>query len=129
MPLDDDLSVNKYLPLQKEKKYQEMLDLAISQEGKVSRYWEIVALRSLERYDEGLEKGLSYGEYFKDKWKVLYYKEMGVFVETIDAVKNGTEGKYWQYFVNDKLGEVAADKKTIKESDKIEWRFEVPPAF
>lgn len=57
------------------------------------------------------------------------YKEMGVFVETIDAVKNGTEGKYWQYFVNDKLGEVAADKKTIKESDEIEWRFEVPPDF
>ena len=58
-----------------------------------------------------------------------FYKEMGVFVETIDAVKNGTEDKYWQYFVNDKLGEVAADKKTIKEDDEIEWRFEVPPDF
>ena len=54
---------------------------------------------------------------------------MGVFVETIDLVKNGTEGKYWQYFINDKLGEVAADKKTIKEDDKIEWRFEVPLDF
>ncbi|OIP75379.1 MAG: hypothetical protein AUK07_01660 [Parcubacteria group bacterium CG2_30_36_21] len=58
-----------------------------------------------------------------------FYKGMGVFVETIGTVKNGTEGKYWQYFINDKLGEVAADKKTIKEGDKIEWRFEVPPDF
>ena len=58
-----------------------------------------------------------------------FCKEMGVFVETIGGVKNGTEGKYWQYFINDKLGEVAADKKTIKEGDKIEWRFEVPLDF
>lgn len=67
----------------------------------------------------------------REKFEVgsTFYKEMGVFVETIDAVKNGTEGKYWQYFVNDKLGEVAADKKTIKEGDKIEWTFEVPPDF
>ena len=67
----------------------------------------------------------------REKFEVgsTFYKEMGVFVETVDGVKNGTEGKYWQYFVNDKLGEVAADKKTIKEGDKIEWRFEVPPDF
>ena len=67
----------------------------------------------------------------REKFEVssTFYKGMGVFVETIDAVKNGTEGKYWQYFVNDKLGDVAADKKTIKEGDEIEWRFEVPPDF
>jgi len=67
----------------------------------------------------------------REKFEVdsTFYKEMGIFVETIDAMKNGIEGKYWQYFVNDKLGEVAADKKTIKESDQVEWRFEVPPDF
>ncbi len=67
----------------------------------------------------------------REKFEVssTFYEGMGVFVETIDLVKNGTEGKYWQYFINDKLGEVAADKKTIKEDDKIEWRFEVPPSF
>lgn len=58
-----------------------------------------------------------------------FYEGMGVFVETIDSVENGTEGKYWQYFINDELGEVAADKKTIKEGDKIEWIFEVPLGF
>jgi len=51
---------------------------------------------------------------------------MGVFIESINGVKNGTDGRYWQYWVNDKLGEVAADKKEIKGGDKIEWRFEVP---
>lgn len=58
--------------------------------------------------------------------KSTIYKGMGVFVESIDGVKNGINGKYWQYWVNDKLGEVAADKKEIKGGDKIEWRFEVP---
>ncbi len=57
------------------------------------------------------------------------YKDMGVFVESIDGLKNGTENKYWQYWVNDKLGEVASDKKKVKGSDKIEWKFEVPPEF
>ena len=67
----------------------------------------------------------------REKFEVssTFYEGMGVFVETIDLVENGTEGKYWQYFINDKLGDVAADKKTIKEGDKIEWRFEVPPSF
>ena len=57
------------------------------------------------------------------------YPGMGVFVESIQGVKNGTDNKYWQYWVNDKLGEVAADKKEVKAGDKIEWRFEVPPEF
>lgn len=57
------------------------------------------------------------------------YKDMGVFVESIDGKKNGTENKYWQYWVNDKLGEVAADKKKVKGNDEIEWKFDVPPEF
>jgi len=58
--------------------------------------------------------------------KSTIYPGMGVFIESINGVKNGTDGRYWQYWVNDKLGEVAADKKEIKGGDKIEWRFEVP---
>ena len=51
--------------------------------------------------------------------------DFGVFVESIDGYKNGADNKYWQYWVNDKLGEVAADKKQVKDGDKIEWRFEI----
>lgn len=51
--------------------------------------------------------------------------DFGVFVESIDGYKNGTDNKYWQYWINDKLGEVAADKKQVKDGDKIEWKFEL----
>jgi len=48
----------------------------------------------------------------------------GVFLESIDGIKNGDDGKYWQYYVNDVLGDLAADKKILKDGDTLEWRFE-----
>lgn len=69
-----------------------------------------------------LEK-LAQRENFELSSKV--YPEMGVFVESIDGVKNGRDDKYWQYWVNDELGEVAADKKKVQKDDKIEWKFEI----
>ena len=53
------------------------------------------------------------------------YPEMGIFVKSISEAKGGTDNKWWQYWVNDKLGDVAADKKQVKNGDKIEWKFEV----
>jgi hypothetical protein len=52
------------------------------------------------------------------------YPEMGVLVESIDSVKNGTDGKYWQYWVNDELPMLAADKMQIQGGDTVEWKFE-----
>lgn len=57
------------------------------------------------------------------------YPEMGVFVESISQKKGGDGNRWWQYWVNDKLGEVAADKKQIKPGDKVEWRYEIPLQF
>ncbi|MCK4524995.1 MAG: DUF4430 domain-containing protein [Candidatus Andersenbacteria bacterium] len=51
----------------------------------------------------------------------------GVFIESINGIKNGDDGKYWQYYINDVLGDVAADKKVLKEGNNIEWRFEEVP--
>jgi len=51
------------------------------------------------------------------------YKGMGMLVENIDGVKNGTDNKYWQYWVNGKLPMVSADQKEVKKGDKIEWKF------
>jgi len=64
----------------------------------------------------------------RENFKLEYtlYEGMGVFVETINGTKNGEDGKYWQYWTNNKLGEVAADKKNIKGGDEVEWRFDVP---
>ncbi len=61
----------------------------------------------------------------REKFKIEFtiYKEMGVLVESIDGVRNGTDNKYWQYWVNGELPMVAADKKEIKGGDKVEWKF------
>ncbi|KPJ57529.1 hypothetical protein AMJ49_00155 [Parcubacteria bacterium DG_74_2] len=60
--------------------------------------------------------------------EITLYKEMGVFVESIDGVRNGTDNKYWQYWVNGELPMVAADKKDVKKGDKVEWKF-APSTF
>ena len=67
---------------------------------------------------------ISYGK--KNNIEIKYnnnYK-YGVFIESIGGVQNGAEGRYWQYYVNGILGSVAADKKSLKKGDMIEWRFE-----
>ena len=57
------------------------------------------------------------------------YPEMGVLVESIGGTASGQDNKYWQYWVNNVLGEVAADKKFLKAGDKVEWKFDIAPAF
>jgi hypothetical protein len=49
---------------------------------------------------------------------------MGVLVESIDGIKNGTGNKYWQYWINGELPMVSADKQEVKNEDKIEWKFD-----
>ena len=60
--------------------------------------------------------------------ETTYYDEMGVLVESIDKVNNGIDDKYWQYWVNDELPMVAADKMMPKSNDTVEWKFE-PVSF
>lgn len=51
--------------------------------------------------------------------------DFGVFVEEIDGVKNSEkEKKYWMFYVNDKLSEVGASAKKLKNKDKVVWKFE-----
>jgi len=45
-------------------------------------------------------------------------------VESIDRVKNGINNKYWQYWVNDELPMVSADKMQLEKDDVVEWKFE-----
>ncbi len=67
----------------------------------------------------------------KEKFTVTYkvYPEMGVLIQGINGIISGTEEKYWQYWVDDTLGEVACDNKFIKAGDKIEWKFDTVPTF
>lgn len=50
--------------------------------------------------------------------------DIGVLIETIGDAKNGNSGKYWLYYVNGEMPQVAADKKEIKAGDKVEFKFE-----
>jgi len=67
---------------------------------------------------------LSKKKNFEISYKI--YPNMGVFIESIAGFRNGTDGKYWQYWVNGKLPMVSADKMKIQTGDTIEWKFEKP---
>lgn len=49
----------------------------------------------------------------------------GKAVESIDGVKNGTGGRYWIYYVNDKEMQVGAGAYTVQPDDIIEWKFKL----
>ena len=49
----------------------------------------------------------------------------GVFIEQIGNLAN-TKDKTWIYYVNGASGDVAADKKTLKNGDVVEWRYTKP---
>jgi hypothetical protein len=51
--------------------------------------------------------------------------DFGIFVESIGGVEN-TKERAWIYFVNDKAGEVASDKYTLKAGDVVEWKYIKP---
>lgn len=48
----------------------------------------------------------------------------GSLVESIDGLANGTDKKYWIYYVNGQTAEVGADQYTLKAGDVVEWKFE-----
>ncbi|MBI4262072.1 DUF4430 domain-containing protein [Candidatus Uhrbacteria bacterium] len=47
----------------------------------------------------------------------------GVFIRQIGGKKNGTEKKYWQYWVNGQFAMVAADKQVLQSGDTLLWKF------
>ena len=50
--------------------------------------------------------------------------DMGIFVEAIENKENGSEGKYWLYYVNGEMPMVSTDKYLLKAGDKVEFKFE-----
>jgi len=113
-----------YLAALKEIKENRVYYIISKGEENISEY-QITEITGDETVFSLLEK-LSQKEKFEIK--TTQY-DFGIFVESIADCENGTDGKFWQYWLNDKLGEVAADKKEVKKGDKIEWKFEVPPDF
>lgn len=54
-----------------------------------------------------------------------YYDEFdSTIINSINNAVSGTDGKYWQYSVNDILPNVGADKYFITNGDVVKWSFE-----
>jgi len=57
-----------------------------------------------------------------------YYEQFdAILIDSINNDENGMDGKYWQYYVNEDIPMVGADKCSISNGDYIKWRFEIPP--
>ncbi len=58
-----------------------------------------------------------------------YYAQFdSTLINSINNAVGGTDGKYWQYYVNSQLPEVGADKCPVINGDILTWSFEVPPS-
>jgi hypothetical protein len=54
-----------------------------------------------------------------------YYAEYdATWVDSINNILSGTDGNYWQYYVNGQLPLISADKYTVKNGDVLVWSFE-----
>lgn len=51
------------------------------------------------------------------------YQDMGMLVKSIKGFVNGTDGQYWQYWLNNKYADASADKQAVKAGDVILWKF------
>ena len=44
-------------------------------------------------------------------------------VESINGIANGTEGRFWFYYVNEQPGQIAASEHETSPGDRVEWLF------
>lgn len=51
------------------------------------------------------------------------YEGLGTLVEGMGGIRNGTDGKYWQYKVNDIMPQVGAGQFELHDGDRIRWYF------
>lgn len=69
-----------------------------------------------------LTKNISSQKNWSFEWKD--YGEMGILITKIDQSTNGTDNNYWQYYINNKMPQVAANNYFPKISDQIRWVFQ-----
>ena len=62
-----------------------------------------------------------------DYSKIKLKERNALLIDSINNVENGEDGKYWQYYVNEDIPMIGADKYIVTNGDYIEWRFEVVP--
>ena len=61
--------------------------------------------------------------------KYTYYETYdATLVDSINNIAGGTDGKYWQYYVNGICPMVGADKYLVNNGDSVTWSFETVPS-
>ena len=50
--------------------------------------------------------------------------EYGEYVDAINSLVGGTDGKYWSFYIDGTLASVGAGSYIQKGGEKIEWKFE-----
>ncbi|HKX24500.1 MAG TPA: DUF4430 domain-containing protein [Candidatus Saccharimonadales bacterium] len=48
----------------------------------------------------------------------------GVYVDAINGIKGGTDGKYWTFYVNGAMSNTGADAYQTKDGEVVEWKFQ-----
>jgi hypothetical protein len=48
----------------------------------------------------------------------------GAFVDSINGLKGGTDGKYWTYYIDGKMADKGADAYVAIGGEVVEWKFE-----
>lgn len=71
------------------------------------------------------EQGLNVLDQLKTKATVVTKdSSYGPYVDSINGIQGGTDGKYWSFYVDGKLAEVGANDYKAKGGELIEWKFE-----
>lgn len=50
--------------------------------------------------------------------------DFGTLVESINGLKNGTDGKYWLFYIDGKMAPKGADALVTGGGEVVEWKFE-----
>ena len=53
-----------------------------------------------------------------------FNQNQSYYIDSINSVTNGDDGKYWMYYLNGNYGQVGADMQPVVDGDVIEWKFE-----
>ncbi len=49
--------------------------------------------------------------------------QYGILIDQIGDKAGGADGKYWLWWENDRMGQVASDAYKLKQGDIVEWKF------
>ncbi len=50
--------------------------------------------------------------------------QYGQYVDSIDGIKGGTDGKFWGYYVDGQMANIGAGEYKTKGGENVVWKFE-----